>query len=389
MDVIGNYHLVVKFGNTIVPIQSSLIEELTITQDIDRLLPTFKMVLKDATGLLCDVIPFDRDLNNISIEIARNVGADKLNEFNFIVDRREVISNREYAIQGTLNVEGLLDPSRIRTLSGNVKTNLEEISDSELGIVDTEIGVSLSYDKKLVQPNWTNAQLFRYLKANLIGKNNEAGYRCFIKNTVGKQVLVFKSINELVSSQDIRYFMVGYRQHENFYPVFEYRVFDNSQIIGNFGTKIQRYKYFDYSTGSWMNGSVNIEDYPSLVEQHLVENDSSIGGVSIFEGRSNDFSSNFKGRIKNNYYDRLTGMINMWIATWGIENIVPGDLTKVAFSEALEGSQMFLFQHSGYWMVKRVVHIIGSSFMSNILLTRSGIDTSIENTLLNAEHFKR
>jgi len=389
MDVVGNYSLIIKFGDTIVPIQPSMIGILTIAQDIDRLLPTFKMTVKDAMGILGEVVPFDRNLNNISIEIARNVGPDKLNEFRFTVDRREVISTKEYAIQGVLNIEGLLDPPRTRTLSGNIKLNLENISTDELNILDTEIGMSLDYDKKIVQPNWTNAQLLRYLKANLIGRNNEAGYRCFIKNMVGKTVLVFKSMNELVFASTPYNFMVGYEQYENFYPVFEYRIFDNSQIIGNFGTKTQSYKYFNYSTGSQMDSGISIEDYPSLAEQHLVEDDSPISGTSIVEGRSNDFTSDFRGRVKNNYYDRLTGLINMWIATWGIENIVPGDLVKVVFSEALEGGQLFLYQHSGYWMVKRVVHILGSSFMSNILLTRSGIDTSIENTLLDAEHFKR
>ncbi len=389
MFLVGNYQINIKFGDTIVPIQPSMIQELTITQDIDRLLPTFKLAIKDSTGLLGEVTPFDRDLNVVTIEIARTENPDKMNEFVFYVDRRETNFDKEYVVMGTLKVDGLLDPSRIRNITGNVKSTIEGISTDELGISSTEVGASLNYDNFLLQPNWTNAKFLRYLKEYLLGKNEEAGYFCFIKNTVGKPTFVFKSVDELVETAARYKFLVGHKPLEDHYPVIDYKVFDNSQLIGIFGTKIQCYCYFDYETGTHKIVYADLDGYPSLTEQHLIEDDSIISGVPLVEGRSNQFTSNFKGRVKTNYYDRITGLINMWISTWGIENVAPGDIVRVLFSESLERGQLFLYQHSGYWLVKRVVHVITNSFMTQILLTRNGIDTTIETTLKQADSYKK
>jgi len=390
MFYIGNYYINLKFGNTIIPVTPSMIEEITITQDIDRFLPTFKLAVKDATGLLGEIAPFDKNLNLVSLEIARNVSVDDLNEFNFTVDRRSAISNKDYVIQGVLNVSGLFDPEKTRALTGLIKSNLESISEDELNISNTEVGASLNYEKTIVQPKWNNAKLLRYLKSNLIGRNNEAGYYCFIKNIHGEPTFVFKSVNELFVSPVQYKFIVGHKEYKDFYPVNEFRVFDDSKLVVGLAAKTQEYSYFDYSTGTYTSSNVSIDDYPSLVEHHLVDDDDATEGISFSRlGRSNDFTEDFGGRVRNDYYERITSLISMWISTWGLENIAPGDIVKVIFSEALQRGKLFLYQHSGYWMVKRVVHVLTNSFMTNLLLVRSGIDTDIETTLAEAKNQKR
>jgi len=389
MQSVGGYKLNITIGGTIVPIQPQMIQELTISQDIDQLLPTFKMIIREPTGLLGEIVPLDKDANAINLKITGITGEDHCNEFKFLVKRRKAASSKEYAVEGVLDVDGLLDPSKTRALTGDVYTNIANIATDELGISDTDIGASLRFDKTIIQPSWTNAQLFRYLKANLIGVNQQAGYCCYIINILGSPIFVFKSINELVAQKSKYNFMIGHKQFEDYRPISEYHVLDSSQLIGGFGAKTQTYNYFDYSTGDYKSNSISIEDYPSLAEQFLVDDDSSIEGVSFVEGRYNDFALDFEGKIRNSYYNRLTGLINMWISIWGTENIVPGDIVKVVFNEAFASGDFFLYQHSGYWLVKRVVHVLTSSFMSNILLTRNGIDTSIANTLVEATHKKR
>jgi len=389
MQFVGGYKLTLTIGNTVVPIQPQMIQELTVSQDIDQLFPTFKMIIRDSTGLLGEIVPLDKDANTISLKITGMLGEDFCNEFKFLVKRRKTASTKEYAVEGILNVDGLLDPTRTRALTGDVHSNITNIVTDELGIENTEIGTSLHFDKTIIQPKWTNAQLFRYLKANLMGVNQQAGYYCYIKNVESIPTFVFKSIDELVVQDSIFNFMIGHKQFEDYRPVTEYHVLDSSQLLGGFGTKLQTYHYFDYDIGSYKSNSVCLSNYPSLAEQFLVDNDSSTEGVSFVEGRYNDFAGNFEGKIKNSYYNRLTGLVNMWISTWGTENIAPGDIVKVVFNEAFASGDFFLYQHSGYWLVKRVVHILTSSFMTNILLTRNGIDTSIANTLLEAEHRKK
>lgn len=391
MFVIGNYTINLKFGDTVVPVTPSMIQEITVTQDLDRLLPTFKLVVKDATGLLGEIVPFDKGQNIITLGVSRGSNADDLNEFKFLVDRRSTASNKDYAIQGVLDVPGLLDPEWTRALTGNVKTNLETICEDEFNISDTEIGLSLNYNKTLVQPGWNNAKFLVYLRKNLVGRNSEAGYYCFIKNVRGEPIFVFRSIDEIFTSPVKYNLIVGHKEYKDYFPVNEFKIFDDSQIITSLAAKIQNYSYFNYSTGQYVSRSIGIDEYPSLSQQHLVDDDNVIEG-SWFTGlgRSNDFTTNFDGRMRNSYYKGVTGFINMWASTWGLENASPGDIVKVVFSEALSGGgDLFLYQHSGYWMVKRVVHIFTSSFMTNFLLVRSGIDTDIENSLVEAQNQKR
>lgn len=271
---------------------------------------------------------------------------------------------------------------------------MEDVVNTELNISDTEIGISLDYEKVILQPSWTNAKLFSYLKDRFIGKSGEAGYYCFIKNIRGKPIFVFKSIDEILSSSIKYKFVIGYKEYreEDYYPVSEYKIFDNSQLVVDFGGKTQDYGYFDYNVGEYINNSIDILDCPSLAENFLIDDDNynDVGSIKRMNlGRNNSFTSNFDGKIRNSYYKRLNNLIHMWISTWGLENVSPGDIVKVVFSEALNRGDLFIYQHSGYYMVKRVVHIIGASFMTNLLLTRCGIDTDLSTSLLEATNIKR
>lgn len=380
----------IKIGGVIVPISPSMIEELTITQDIDRILPVFKMRLKDSTGNLGEVIPYDKELNSVSIRVSRSAVPDDLNEFDFRVKRRKVTFERMYDVEGVLDVDELIRPYRKRALSGNIKSNLEDLAKTELKISESEVSASLNYEKDLIQPNWNNITFLRWLKYNLIGRNDESCFYCFIKNIRGIKVFVFKSIGELNSAPVQHKMIVGYKHHEDYIPVVDYKIFDNSQIVADFGALSQSYSYFDYTNGKVVESSVSISDCPSLSELFLVDKDNNTESAAMVGlGRENSFTSDFKGKVRSNFFDRLNGLIQMWVSTWGLENVSPGDIVKVIFSEALERANLFIYEHSGYWMIKRVVHVIGQSFMTNLLLTRCGIDTELSTSLLEATKVRK
>lgn len=391
MDLAGNYILDLRIGGIVVPVVPSMIEELTITQDCDRMLPVLKMKLKDSTGSPGEIIPYDKELNSVDIRISRGTSPDNLNEFNFRVKRRKATFERMYDIEGVLDVDGLISPYRKRALTGLVEDSLESLAITELGISETEISASLNYEKTLLQPNWNNLAFLRWLRYNLIGRNDESCFYCFIKNIRGIKVFVFKDISELSAAPVQHKLVVGYKYYEDFTPVVDYRIFDNSQLIADFGALSQSYSYYDYDSGEVVHPSISILDYPSLSELFLVDKDNVNESVTkkLYLGRSNSFTADFKGRMRNDYFDRLTGLIQMWVSTWGLENISPGDVVKVIFSEALDRAKLFVYEHSGYWMVKRVVHIIGSSFMTNLLLVRAGIDTTLSNSLTEATRVRR
>lgn len=385
MIVAGNYILNVKIDDIIVPIEPQKIDEFTITQDIDRLLPVFRLRVTDPTGSLIHIIPFDKASSDISLEIARGTNHDNLNEFKFTVERRRCIEENKYEIAGVLDVNELFSSVKCRSLTGNLKTNLENIATTELEIPETEVGVSLNYEKTIIQPHWTNAKLLRYLKNNVVGRDNEAGYHCFIKNIKGRTVFVFKSLDELYVKPVEYKFIVGPDTFQNYYPVSMYRIYDNSELIADYGAKSQEYDYFNYNTGEYVDKSIPVNDCPSLAEHFLINKDDVSDGAPFFRfGRSNDFTTDFDGKARNSYYNRLKQLICMWISTCGLENVVPGDIVQVIFGEMLHRKDLFVYQHTGLWMVKRAVHLIGQSFLTNLLLVRNGIDTEMDTSLIPA-----
>ena len=385
MQIIGNYLLRILIGGVEVPISPQMIGQINIAQDLDRLLPTFKMVLKDATGLLGDILPYDKKSNEITIAIARSDTPKNINNFDFVIKKRSPTWEKVYDVEGVLNVKDLLTGPKIRSLTGSIKTNIETIAKDELELNETEIGASLDYNKVLIQPNWSNARLFEYLKENIVGKTGEGNYYCFVKNLIGSPILVFKSIQELFLSPVSYKLIVGHKAYEDFYPISDYRLIDNSSLVSDFGSSKQQYSYFDYENGTYESSEVELDDYPSLCKIHLVDSDKETQVITFSKlGRNNAFTSDFKGKIQNNFYGRVTEFIHMWATTWGLENICPGDMVLVFFSESLIGGNLFTYQHSGLWMVKRVVHLIGSTFMTNLLLVRNGVNTDLETTLKEA-----
>jgi hypothetical protein len=390
VELTGNYNLEIRVGENVLPITPQMIEELTISQDIDRIVPTFKMRVKDATNLLGAVVPYDRDSNEITLSFSRGRNFDKRNVFVFSVKRRRALSDRTYEVEGLLKTEGLFSPHRLRAITGNLKSSLESIASDELKLEDHKIGASLNYVKTVLQPDWDNAFLLRYLKERVEGKGGETCYYSFIKNVRGTPTLVFKSIEELFLSKITYRFIVGEKPFQDFYPVSEYRVFDNSQFRAFFSSRSAEYSYFDYSTGEYKTvTSVDLEDYPSLTEYHSVDKDDNTNMSVPHLGRSNDFTEDFSGRVGQTFYNGLTNSIYMWISTWGIENVAQGDIVQVLFAEALNRGNLFVYQHSGIWMVKRVVHIFGNSYMTNLLLARNGVDTDIETTFTPATEVRK
>lgn len=383
MLLTGNYNLNIKFGGNVVNITPQMIQELTITQDIERFLPTFRMTLLDPTRILSEILPFDKVINKVQIELSLSEDLSELNVFSFEVKRRKTGSEEVYDVEGVLELPDFITENRSKAFTGNLKNNLESIV-SDLGIKTTEIGTSLSYNKNFIQPNWSDAKLFNYLKKEITGKNGESGYYCFFKVVRGEPIFVFKSLNELLISSVKHKFIIAPKAYEDCFPISNYQVFDNSQILADLGAKNQDYVYFDYANGTYIRDQINIDDCPSLSEFLLLDSDRSNSSVLYTKtGRSNDFT-NFESRMKNDFFLRANNFIHMWATTWGLQNIAPGDIVKVVFGDSFTGGKLFAYQHSGYWMVKRVVHLVNSSFNTNLLLTRTGIDTETQNTLLTS-----
>lgn len=392
--MIGNYHLIVKFGENIVPLTTSVLRELTITQDMNKFLPEFRLRIDDAAGAVTHVAPFDRNMSSVYIELALNSDTDDKNAFNFLVYAREPGSSQStpattYDVIGLLDVAGLFSPDRSRGLAGRIKTSLGTIA-SEIGVDSTEISTVLDYDKTLVQPTWTNAQFLNYLKENLIGQSGEYGFKCFIKNSQFKKIFTFRSLPEMIGD-DISYkFILNDTPYQDQRPIFEYYIFDNYKLYGIFGTREQDASYFDYANSRYVRYTESVQNYLSLSDFYMIDKSDSTDNNELNDtGRSTDFTADFKGKVKSEYGTRLISLVQMWITTQGIPNAVPGQTVQIFFPHGAESDSLYSYQYSGYWLIERVVHNLGDAFLTKLLLTRHGLDTDKATSLLTATKKKK
>jgi len=253
----------------------------------------------------------------------------------------------------------------------------------------------LNYSKNIVQPNWSNAELLRYLESNLIGLQEDAGYFCYIYCKKRKRILVFKSIKDLYS-QVVKYNFINTfdpqqddESGEVRYPIFEYKMYDNYGVVVG-GLRNQTYSHFDYDNSEFTVDSIQVksntipqDDYYSLTKYFLIDKDDlRREGVGVFGGRGTVFSSNFKGKVKGKYYKGLNDLSKLWITSLGLDDIYPGDIVRVQFLDDL--AMMMSYQYHGFWMVERVIHMIGHQFATRLLLTRSGMNTMETTSLLEA-----
>jgi hypothetical protein len=414
-----NYYLDVKFGSgkdttdnpTGLIGQLNPIDELCIIQDINRFLPTFRLKFQDIGGIYSNLKSFDSEQNKIRISFNRNSSPEGATFFDFDVTRRFPTSDHVYDIEGVLHVNDFFKPSKIRgfntgnNLTKTVKDIIELIGLFELDVEEVDISPSLNFSKNIIQPDWTNAELLSYLKENIIGINNEAGYFCFITckqiSDGIRKVLVFKSLKEFYSQQvkytfaDVSVPTPDQESGEMQYPIMDYSVYDNYKMLETSGYQNLDYSYFDYNTSEYKVQTINVkdnndkkDDYYSLTQYFGIDKDSSTDNLRLSDtGRSNDFTLDFKGKTKNKFFKMINSLSKIWILSWGFEDIYPGDIVRLQFMQ--NPATMVKYQFHGYWMVERVVHILGVNFGTRLLLTRNGLNTDEESMLVLADDDNR
>jgi len=386
-----DYHLLLKFGEEIVPLTPSNLKELTIVQDINKFLPEFRLRVVDVSGALAHLLPFNKDMSKVYIEVAASPQAKQKNSFTFAIFNRRPVGDQSnpstmYDISGLLDVPGMFSPDYCRAHSSNINSTLESIAASELGVDSSEVSSSLSYKKTLLQPRWSDIQFLKWAKENLIGSSSEYGYKCFVKRQNMKSVFIFKSLPELISQPVSYSFIVDSKGRQDHFPVFNYEMFDYYKMYGIFASKKQRYSYFDYDTSEFMSSEESAQDYLSLAKYWLIDKDDEEGSNTLTElGRSNEFTSDFSGKVKSSFSNRLMNLAKMWVTTIGLPNVTPGMVVKVFFPQGISSGNLGSYQYSGYWLVERVAHNIGDAFMTKLLLTRNGLDTDKNTSLLKSE----
>jgi hypothetical protein len=369
----GNYTLNIKFGDTNIPLNPTAMDEFTIIQDMNRFLPYFRLRLMDSSGIFTHVAPFDKGMSRVSVQVAGSIGTDIQNAYSFVVYRRfpesmYVVSNH-YDVGGLLDVSNLFNPSICRAFVDTIGNVAAYIAINEMGCDDIDISQSLmTLTKKILQPRWTNAQLFKYWKRTL-GDTGGYCYMPFIKVVDGNFIFTLRSLSDMMNANPEYKFIVGDRPYMDYLPVTDYTIFDNYKIQGIKGVKTQEYFYFDYNLGELIDARDNYEDYVSLSDFITADIEDSEESITIQNlGRTNEFTETFVGNERARYYRRINDLTKMWIYTWGLANVVPGQVAQVLFAQGAQAGNISAYQYSGNWLIERVVHSFGSTFSTKLLL---------------------
>jgi hypothetical protein len=412
----GSYSLTILFRRETTAIyddpvilEPQNIREFSITLDINRFLPSFRTVLNDSAGYYSNYLPFDRiSLSRMQVLLRSNIKKkpEDVTQFFFDVYRRQPTEELIYDMQGMLAIKGLFSPSRIRGFTGQVSNSILDIA-QEMNISRMEVSSSLNYQLNILQPNWTNGELLVYLQDNLIGKTGETGFYCFVKCVGMENVLVFGCLSDfylanpkykfILSPNPITPQVEGTSDVDIYLPILEYKVIDNYKLLGVSGCRQQDYMYYDYYNSNFVKSSTQAKGgenpYISLTDYFLVdEEDVSTDNKSIDScGRSNDFTRDFKGLSTNTFHKRITNLSKIWITTLGIDDVYPGDMVDIALFPNLVKDDKYpgASIYTGYWLVERVVHIIGFNYVTRLLLTRNGINTILPTSLMKADPVKK
>lgn len=392
LEVSGNYFLQIKFGDTEIPINTQCLLECSIIQDLNKLLPSFRMRFADATGILTHIAPFDKSMNSIYVVVGKSTGDSELNNFLFKIYSRnpEKIghSGTIYDIDGLLDVSNLFVPKHSRASSGTIKSWLGQIAQTEFNADRINISNSLELEKVIIQPKWTNATLFRDLKNRLFGADNDSCYKIFFTMHNGALNFNCMSINDLSQQQSEYKFVIGDAPIQDYYPAVSYKIYDNYMTLGLLAGRTQSYSYFDYDNSVFMNTNENTNAYLSLSDYFLIDSNDAVDSSEMHFGRSNEFDQQFVGRARSSYYGRLNDLTKLEIDTWGLPNIMPGNIVQVIFGQGIIGGQMSSYQYSGFWMVERTILTLGATMFTRLILTRNGIDTDRKTSLLPASKKK-
>jgi len=408
-QLLGNYDLQISIAGQRVYFDPSWITELTITQGIDMTLPSLRFAMLDKSNTITHLLPADSLGEQIDITLYNvnyNFGADSAgipteNSFNFRVVRRFPTGNDDqttiYDVSAILDVDGMFAPKHKRnSYEMTISDWLKSIA-SEMGLV-ANVSSSLNVDRVLLQPFWSNAQLFRDLRGRLYSELY-SDYRIFVSNGydfrgantsssfTGRTVLNVLSVEEMCRATVAEKFSVvsaNGDQVNGFKPVSKFEILDSSPLLKKFGGKNQSYGYYDYDTSQYVEAVVDYSQYYSLAIYHLLSKGDTEDSVSLFYGRNTETDPTYEERALTNLYSRMTSYSKMWIDTWGISNMQPGAVVQVVFPQAYLAQNPLGYQYAGLWLVEKVILRLDGTFFTRLLLTRSGVDTDARTTLIPA-----
>ena len=241
---------------------------------------------------------------------------------------------------------------------------------TEIGFISSDIEDT---DKtfNIIQPDWTNLQLLRWLSKHSYSINGMGGYDFGVKID---GTFVFKTLDSFFNQKPIKeLYLSNPTDKSDFFTTFDIK--QRYMDLINQGAGGYDYMFFDYDKKEFIKGSRKISDskqrqlsdWSYIATEHSEAKRRFFGGCDI----------NTPNLAENRILDVSNSIQSLDISISGDINIHIGDIVNLIIPPSQYSKTIVNENYSGYWMVGKVNHNISvndASFVSYLTLIRSGYD---------------
>jgi len=268
--------------------------------------------------------------------------------------------------------ESLFKKTVSRSWSNKKYSEIVKLLMDEIGVTDTEIEET-NITTNVIQPEWTNAQLLKWIAKNATSTNGSNG---FVYYLTLKGKFVFTTYDSLYNKKPVKtidYSNVNiYGDGANLLSVdVKYMPTLNN---GGFGLN---YTYFDYDNKEFVNDSKTITDIneKQISDWYYISESHNEPSKRIYGGRDTRVVDSVNNRIilSSNSVQKID------IFVGGDTTLNIGDIVdlNIPVPEIIRVDVTKNEMYSGRWLVWKIAHLFDGEkgdYYTHLFLTRNGIN---------------
>lgn len=227
----------------------------------------------------------------------------------------------------------------------------------------------------IIQPNWTNTQMLKWLTGNAINANQIGGY--FYALTLDGKIL-FKTYDNLFSQKpkkEINHFNTKIDNNKEGFNLFSSKT-NYMPTLNNGGFGLD-YGYFDYDTKTFVEKSKTIEDIKErqLSDWYYIAKEHIGNGKYLYGGRNTSVDDVVQNRLLTS--SNSVNKVEIYVS--GNNDLVIGDVINLIVPTSNFKKQETIVNelYSGYWLVWKIAHLFDiedDKYTTHLFLMRSGMN---------------
>jgi len=251
--------------------------------------------------------------------------------------------------------------------------------------IAAEIGYTADVEEtkdfhNVIQPDWTNYQLLKWMAENAVNTKDIGGY--FVGLTLDKR-LIFRPVDHLAEVVPAATYVLNdsdKKQSDDELDYFRAFLVKNDYVssVAKAASGV-KYMYFDFATGQFINGEskVSTSKQRQLSDVFYIADEHENAPNRYYGGRNTNTPSLSENNVLNsaNSINRATISIegNTFLHAGDVLNmIIPSNLAHI--------DNVIEEYYSGYWLIERIAHVFNMNngkVVSNITLIRPGINSPL------------